>query len=94
MKVVWLVSARNQLESILEYISIDSPKAAEKYTYELFSKTNDLLKHPDIGMIYATKGNKVVRRLIIDKTKFILYRVDQKCVTVLVLIDSRTNWKK
>jgi len=94
MKIVWLVAARNQLESILEYISLDSHKAAEKYTSGLFSKTNDLLKHPDIGMVYTTKGNKVVRRLIIDKTKFILYRVDEKCITVLVLVDARTNWKK
>ena len=94
MKIVWLAAARTQLESILEHISIDSPKAAEKYASELFSKANDLLKHPDIGMIYTTKGNKVIRRLIIDKTKFILYRVDQKCIAVLVLVDSRTNWKK
>jgi len=94
MKIVWLVAARNQLELILDYISLDSPKAAEKYTSELFSKANDLLRHPDIGMVYATKGNKVIRRLIIDKTKFILYRVDQKYITVLVLVDARTNWKK
>jgi plasmid stabilization system protein ParE len=94
MKIVWLVAARNQLELILEYISLDSPKAAEKYTSALFSKTNDLLRHPDIGMVYTTKGSKVIRRLIIDKTKFILYRVDHKCITVLVLVDARTNWKK
>lgn len=96
MKIIWLESAREQLEEILEYISQDSPLNAHKYTAELFARTNNLLQFPDIGTIYSWKGQKVVRRLVIDKTKFILYKIEKKNDHLLILSirDTRTDWKQ
>ena len=94
MNVIWLESARKQLEEILEYISTDSPQNAEKYTLELFVRVNNLLQFPDVGKIYTSMGRRAIRKLIVDKTKFVLYRTEKNNVVVLTLRDTRTNWKK
>ena len=93
MKVIWLRSARKQLEEILEYISSDSPAQAEIYVSDLFERTNRILDFPEIGMFYQTMGRHVIRRLVIGKTKSVFYRVEHGNVFVLTIRDDRTDWK-
>lgn len=40
MKVIWLLSARRQLDEILTYISADSPIAADRDVDDLFDRAN------------------------------------------------------
>lgn len=94
MKVIWLLSARRQLEEILAYISTDSPQAAERYVDDLFDRANEMLEFPEIGTIYNVSGKKIVRKLALDRHKFILYRKIDDAILILNLRDSRTDWKK
>lgn len=94
MKIIWLLSARRQLEEILEYISADSPQAAERYVDELFDRANEMLEFPEIGTVYNVSGKKIVRKLVLDSHKFILYRKTEDAILILNLRDARTDWKK
>ncbi len=94
MKITWLLSARRQLEEILTYISVDNPQVAERYVDALFDRANEMLEFSEIGTIYSVSGKKVIRKLVLDKHKFILYRKVDDGIIILNLRDSRTDWKK
>ncbi len=94
MRVIWLLSARRQLEEILAYIASDSPQAAERYVDELFERANEMLQFPEIGAVYNVSGKKVIRKMVLDPHKFLLYRKVDHGIIVLDHRDSRTDWKK
>ena len=95
MNVIWLDSAQKQLEEIIIYISGDSSKAiAEKYVADLFERANKILEFPEVGMIYSNMGRKIIRRLIVDKTKSVFYRIEKDNILILTIRDNRTDWKK
>lgn len=93
MRIIWQIAARRKMAQILSYISVESPAAAKKYTDEIFDRTNGILQFPEIGTIYSTSNHTVVRRIIIDKTKSILYRVERDSVYILNVIDNHQDWK-
>ena len=93
MRIIWQIAARRKMAQILSYISVESPAAAKKYTDEIFDRTKGILQFPEIGTIYSTSNHTVVRRIIIDKTKSILYRVEKDSVYILNVIDNRQDWK-
>lgn len=53
-----------------------------------------MLEFPEIGTIYNVSGKKIVRKLALDRHKFILYRKIDDAILILNLRDSRTDWKK
>ena len=48
-KLTWTQSAINDLDSIGEYISINSEYAAQKFIENLIKKTNTLVTFPERG---------------------------------------------
>jgi len=95
MNVIWLDSAQKQLEESIVYISGDSSKAiAENYVADLFERANKILEFPEAGMIYSNMGRKIIRRLIIDKTKSVFYRIEKDNILILTIRGNRTDWKK
>ena len=95
MNVIWLDSAQKQLEELITYITNDSSKQiAEAYVSDLFERTNKILDFPESGMIYSNMGKKIIRRVIIDRTKSVFYRIDKGNILVLTIRDNRTDWKK
>lgn len=94
MKVIWLASAMKHLEETLLYISSDNPVAAERYVDDIFERATKMLEFPDIGSVYSIQGRKIIRKLVLDKNKFILYRSNGNDILVLDLQDSRMNWKQ
>lgn len=54
----------------------------------------EMLKFPEIGSVYNVNGKKIIRKLVLDKHKFILYRQIDDGILILNLRDSRTDWKK
>jgi len=89
MKIIWLNPAIKSLREILEYISQDSPKAGEKYCHDIYTRVNSLLKFPEAGMVYHLNGKRVVRKIIIAKTKSVFYRVQQDKIYILAIRDNR-----
>ena len=78
-QLIWSETAIRDLNSIAEYIAVDSEYAAQKFVQELINKANILLLHPgkgrpipeDIPGNYRQKPHKSYR-IIIKYAKEIL----------------------
>lgn len=92
-KISWAAVARNDLKQIIEHIAIDSPGNASRILKKLKNKTSDLYTFPERGRVVPElkeQGIQTYRELIIDPWR-IIYRITDKTVFVLSVIDSRRN---
>ena len=92
-EVVWGSSAENDLKSIIEYVVTDSPSDALKIFKNIKPKASNLLIFPERDRIVPElrdHGILQYRELIISPWR-ILYRISEKKVYVLSVLDSRQN---
>ena len=92
-KVVWTRSAVSDLESIIEYIAKDSPSAAKILFRKLKKQTETLSYSPQRSRYLPElqeQGIFIYRELIISPWR-VMYRVHERNVYVMAMIDSRKN---
>ncbi|MBU0734670.1 MAG: type II toxin-antitoxin system RelE/ParE family toxin [Proteobacteria bacterium] len=92
-KVVWTDVAENDLKEIIYSISIDSPQNALKTLKSIKQKASNLHTLPERGRIVPElqgQGISQYRELIIPPWK-LMYRIDERKVYVLSVIDLRRN---
>jgi toxin ParE1/3/4 len=92
-KVVWANIAESDLKDIIDYISIDSPQNALKVLRKIKQKTSDLHALPERGSIVPElkdQGILQYREIVMPPWRLI-YRIAERKVFVLSLIDSRRN---
>ena len=92
-EVVWSNIAEKDLRNIIEYIAGDSPPNALKIFKKIKQKASSLYTFPDRGRIVPElrdHGILQYRELIIPPWR-ILYRISEKYVYVLAVLDSRQN---
>ena len=92
-QVVWSNIAENDLKNIIEYIADDSPPSALKIFKSLKQKASSLNTFPQRGRIVPElqdQGILQYRELVISPWR-ILYRISEKNVFVLSVLDSRRN---
>ncbi|MDH7512470.1 MAG: type II toxin-antitoxin system RelE/ParE family toxin [Clostridiales bacterium] len=92
-EVIWAESAEKDLISIIDYISIDSPFVAHEKFKEIQTKASNLKIYPERGRIVRElqeQGIIQYRELIISPWR-IIYRISEKKVYVLSVLDSRRN---
>lgn len=92
-KVVWANVAESDLKDIIEYISIDSPQNALNLLNKIKQKASDLYALPERGRIVPElkdQGILQYREIVISPWRLI-YRITERKVFVLSLIDSRRN---
>ena len=91
--VVWSNIAENDLKNIVEYIADDSPPNALKIFKRIKQKASILYTFPERGRIVPElrdQGILQYRELVISPWR-ILYRISEKSVLVLSVVDSRLN---
>ena len=91
--VVWSNVAENDLRNIVEYIADDSPPDALKVFKRIKQKASSLYTLPERGRIVPElrdQGILQYQELVIPPWR-ILYRVSEKSVLVLSVLDSRRN---
>ncbi len=91
--VVWSNIAENDLKNIIEYIADDSPTNALKIFKSIKQKASSLNPFPQRGRIVPElqdQGILQYRELVISPWR-ILYRISEKNVFVLSVLDSRRN---
>jgi plasmid stabilization system protein ParE len=91
--VVWSNIAENDLKNIIEYIADDSPPNALKIFKSIKQKASSLYTLPERGRIVPElrdQGILQYRELVISPWR-ILYRISEKSVFVLSVLDSRRN---
>jgi len=92
-KVEWASVAENDLRRILAYIATDSPDTASHIFKRIRQKASSLYTLPERGRIVPElqgQGINIYRELIIAPWR-IIYRITDKTVFVLSVIDSRQN---
>ena len=92
-QVVWSNIAENDLKRIIEYIADDSPSNALKIFKNITQKASTLFTVPERGRIVPElqdQGILQYREMIIPPWR-ILYRLSEKRVYVLSVLDSRRN---
>ena len=91
--VVWTNIAENDLKYNVEYIADDSPANAIKIFKRIKDRASILYTFPERGRIVPElrdQGILQYRELIISPWR-ILYRISEKKVLVLSVLDSRRN---
>ena len=91
--VVWSNIAENDLKNIVEYIADDSPTNALKIFKRIKQRALSLYTFPERGRIVPElrdQGILYYRELVISPWR-ILYRISEKRVLVLSVLDSRRN---
>ncbi len=92
-KVIWSNVAEHDLKNIIDYIADDSPSAALRIFKNIKQAASNLYFFPERGRIVPElkdQGILQYRELIISPWRLI-YRVSEKKVYVLSILDSRQN---
>ena len=91
--VVWTKVAENDLKEIIEYISVKSPGNALKILKKFKDNASGLYTLPERGRLLPElqdQGISQYRELIIPPWRLI-YRIVQREIYILSVIDSRRN---
>ena len=92
-KVIWTDTAENDLKEIIEFISIDSPRNALSILKKIKQKASNLYSLPERGRIVPelqSQGILQYREIIIPPWR-LMYRITEREIYVLTVIDSRRN---
>jgi plasmid stabilization system protein ParE len=91
--VIWSETSEKDFVGMVEYIAADSPSNAFEIFKEIKQKATSLYTFPDRGRIVPElkdQGIVLYRELIVPPWR-IIYRISEKNVYVLSVLDSRRN---
>jgi plasmid stabilization system protein ParE len=92
-QIVWTHTAERDLAGTIDYIALDSPGNALKVLQKIKSQVDALNTNPERGRIVPelqAHGIGQYRELIVDPWR-IIFRLAEKRVYILSLIDARRN---
>jgi toxin ParE1/3/4 len=92
-QVIWTSVGENDLKEIIEYISAESPQNALSILKKIKKKASSLYTLPERGRIVPELQDQGIfqyRELVLPPWRLI-YRVAERKVFVLSVIDSRRN---
>lgn len=90
MKIYWSSTAVSDLESIREYIAIDSPKSARKVSKKIKDTVSLLHNFPFSGRIGRVPET---RELVISGTSYIVvYIIQGDEVLIAAVLHGRQDW--
>lgn len=92
-EIIWANIAENDLANIIEYITKESPSNALKILNQIRKKASSLYHTPERGRIVPELREHSIlqyRELIIPPWR-IIYRIIERNVYVLAILDSRQN---
>lgn len=91
--VLWTLAAKQDLESIIDFIARDNPNAARSILQNLRKRAATLTNFPQRGRIVselADLGLRLYRELLVTPWR-IVYRISNTTVYVMMVIDGRRN---
>ena len=92
-EVIWTKNAQFDLESIIEYIKIDSVNIAKKIFFEIKEECANLHYFPERKRVVPELqqiGILKYREIIHERYR-IIFKIDNTKVYVLLVVDSRRN---
>lgn len=83
-KVSLSPSARQDIQSIVRYISLDSPKRGLEFGQLLIAKANSIGDHPNIGRIVPEIGDPDIREIIVRAYR-VIYRINHQAEKIQII---------
>ena len=93
MKIIWTDFASKMLREIYDYHKTTAGyKTAVKIKKNIFSSTNRLINHPEMGQLepYLMKFNEN-HRYIVEANYKIIYKKINESILILDIFDTRQN---
>ena len=92
-KILWADVARQDLSDIIEYIAIDNPATALKVLQKIKKLASILHSFPERGRVVPELQDQgiMIYREIVTAPWRIIYRISDKNVYVLSVLDARRN---
>jgi addiction module RelE/StbE family toxin len=90
VKIVWSDLAIDDLKSIHEYISKDSPRYADKMIERILKRVEQLENFPQSGRVVPEFNQKTLRELIQDNYR-IVYTIEDQFVAISRVHHSAKN---
>jgi plasmid stabilization system protein ParE len=93
MKIVWIESARTDLENIYIFIKEKNEKAAIEIHNDILNEIEALRSFPQMAAIEPAFADlpKVYRSLIVKSTYKAIYYIDGETIYIIAIWDCRQN---
>lgn len=88
-RLEWRQQARDDLLTIIDYISDDNPDAAQRLKDEIECKAKALLEHPKA---YPPGRVATTRELVIRNNYIIVYHESAGMITLLRVLHAAQQW--
>ena len=85
VRINWTIQAKEDLKSILDYISIDSKKYAKLQVLRIMRRTQILKSHIRIGKVVVEIQNKNIREIVLGNYRIIYKIVTESRVDILTI---------
>jgi toxin ParE1/3/4 len=85
VQIIWLPSAKADLQNIYQYIAIDSRKYAKHQVTKIREKTKVLLQYPHLGKIVPELQDETTRELIEGNYR-IIYKISDESIIKILMI--------
>lgn len=89
LKLEWLELARDDLFSIIEYVSEENPDAAQRLLDDISSKVSKLSDFPKVGRPGRVEGT---RELVALANYIVVYQEDSSSIRVLRVLHAAQKW--
>ncbi len=83
-EIRWTHQAADDLESITEFISQDSPHYARLFALDVLTAVERLIPFPKLGRVVPEKNSPLIRELIMGNYR-IVYRLRDNLVELLTI---------
>ncbi len=85
VEIIWSDNSVNNLESIAEYISLDSSSRAEKFVKKIYDFSLRLIEYPYSGRIIPEYNDETKREFIVGNYR-IMYKIETNQILILAVI--------
>lgn len=95
MRLRYTPEARSDLRALKRYIAVElcNPSVADSVTQGIVRACSQLKEQPDMGIALSKKtGQETDLRYIIIEKHLAFYRVEKDYVSIVRILDSRTNY--
>ena len=92
-KIIWTEPAVNDLQSIFDYISIDSEYYARTFIGKIIKKAEDVIDFPEIGRVVPEYDKPNIREIFLQNYR-IIYRVEQESILIITIVNGRRDLSK
>lgn len=93
MKIRWLITAVEDVNTICNYLATKSPAAADKLYDTFVNAVDELLIFPEAGPIepLLTDFTECFRYLVVSKHYKLIYTINETCIEIIAVWDCRRN---